>query len=699
MIQSKPFPSSLHLGSPTSSTSVDPTSLLSSLSISGSTPARSRNSIQHHQSFSAQNSQMYTGPNDSGDNAAPQQPFSMLGGQQQDPIDTHTSFFSPANSFPFTSNSHGSINSISHSSASSNSINTSVSSNSYMKNNSIANTNTTQNIPPLISGTSNFFPNQQDDHSNMVPLRVTNLPRDIKEQEFNVLFTFAPEFVYSEIQKSPSTAEDGLPTSVIGIGYFKSLNAATNALNVLTSNPHIFAPKDSQLNNPQNAIKCEILYGLFQDPMRLNAFAHSYPQQSQVQNSVFTKSSSRFVFPSAVSTAGNIMKTQLELPPQATYPEIFGNRDMSSNVFSPSSPRNVFPGNSETDFVTSETGKSLLLESQGTEDEEYNDLVKDPVAWLSKNESNYSSGSSLYQPHQAHSALTNQASSQSQQQRQQPVQSSTKVSSQAKPQQSSPVSQSNQSSPPSTGTAQISTTSKNTRSVTSPNSQGLPATATNNTWVDKRRSSTARNYQNISVSGNNSNIDSSKVVVPYSPTSSGSALQILQSGGRVLPPANPADQNPPCNTLYVGNLPPDTNEEELKEIFSSRIGYKRLSFRTKANGPMCFVEFEDVSYASMALKELYGVGLSNSVKGGIRLSFSKNPLGVRSQPNNGNNNNNGSGNANSGNYINSSSSHHSRIGSQHIGYNGNNQRAGNSYVEGHHQRQQHINENYLNSTK
>ncbi|GAB7359784.1 hypothetical protein MBLNU230_g6954t1 [Neophaeotheca triangularis] len=96
------------------------------------------------------------------------------------------------------------------------------------------------------------------------------------------------------------------------------------------------------------------------------------------------------------------------------------------------------------------------------------------------------------------------------------------------------------------------------------------------------------------------------------------------------PPVNPADQNPPCNTLYVGNLPIDTSEDELKALFSKQRGYRRLCFRTKQNGPMCFVEFEDVSFATKALNELYGIPLHNSVKGGIRLSFSKNPLGVRS---------------------------------------------------------------------
>lgn len=95
------------------------------------------------------------------------------------------------------------------------------------------------------------------------------------------------------------------------------------------------------------------------------------------------------------------------------------------------------------------------------------------------------------------------------------------------------------------------------------------------------------------------------------------------------PPVNPADQNPPCNTLYVGNLPLDTSEDELKAMFSKQRGYKRLCFRTKQNGPMCFVEFEDISFATKALNELYGQPLHNSVKGGIRLSFSKNPLGVR----------------------------------------------------------------------
>jgi hypothetical protein len=99
------------------------------------------------------------------------------------------------------------------------------------------------------------------------------------------------------------------------------------------------------------------------------------------------------------------------------------------------------------------------------------------------------------------------------------------------------------------------------------------------------------------------------------------------------------DQNPPINTLYVGNLPTSPMppgypanhlEDSLRELFQGRPGYRKLCYRLKANGPMCFVEFEDVNYAAKALNDLYGNTLGNLIKGGgIRLSYSKNPLGVR----------------------------------------------------------------------
>lgn len=132
--------------------------------------------------------------------------------------------------------------------------------------------------------------------------------------------------------------------------------------------------------------------------------------------------------------------------------------------------------------------------------------------------------------------------------------------------------------------------------------------------------------------------NSSHSSIANSNTISQADLSLL---AKVPPPANPADQNPPCNTLYVGNLPPDAAEQELRQLFSTQAGFRRLSFRNKNNnghghGPMCFVEFDDVSFATRALAELYGSQLPRvnaSNKGGIRLSFSKNPLGVRSSNN------------------------------------------------------------------
>ncbi|KAF8634789.1 hypothetical protein AX15_000705 [Amanita polypyramis BW_CC] len=105
------------------------------------------------------------------------------------------------------------------------------------------------------------------------------------------------------------------------------------------------------------------------------------------------------------------------------------------------------------------------------------------------------------------------------------------------------------------------------------------------------------------------------------------ASNTSSTAGRIV------DQNPPINTLYVGNLPTVTVEQledKLRDLFSSQPGYRRLCFRQKNNGPMCFVEFDDVHFATKALHNLHGHTLSGLVKGtGIRLSYSKNPLGVR----------------------------------------------------------------------
>lgn len=94
------------------------------------------------------------------------------------------------------------------------------------------------------------------------------------------------------------------------------------------------------------------------------------------------------------------------------------------------------------------------------------------------------------------------------------------------------------------------------------------------------------------------------------------------------------DQNPPGTTLFVGNLPGSISasasaslEDQLRQRFLACQGYRQLSYRVKNNGPMCFVEFDDVQNAARALAEVNGDTMGGAVKnGGLRLSFSKNPL-------------------------------------------------------------------------
>lgn len=91
-----------------------------------------------------------------------------------------------------------------------------------------------------------------------------------------------------------------------------------------------------------------------------------------------------------------------------------------------------------------------------------------------------------------------------------------------------------------------------------------------------------------------------------------------------------ATQDLPCDTLCVSNLPIDTSEDELKDIFSKQQGYKRMCFRVRQNGSICFVEFENIACAVVAMQDLDGYRLRNSSNGRIHLSFSKQPLGARS---------------------------------------------------------------------
>lgn len=94
-----------------------------------------------------------------------------------------------------------------------------------------------------------------------------------------------------------------------------------------------------------------------------------------------------------------------------------------------------------------------------------------------------------------------------------------------------------------------------------------------------------------------------------------------------VPHTIPRGGIPPCNKLYVSNLPTETSQEELEDIFSTQPGYMRISFQAGDDGSLCYVEFSDAAKAARALRKFYGWPLKNSRMGGIRLSFSKDHFG------------------------------------------------------------------------
>jgi hypothetical protein len=90
--------------------------------------------------------------------------------------------------------------------------------------------------------------------------------------------------------------------------------------------------------------------------------------------------------------------------------------------------------------------------------------------------------------------------------------------------------------------------------------------------------------------------------------------------------------NPPCNTLFVGNLGDNTSEQELRALLSSQPGYRQMKMVRGPKSTTAFVEFADVSSAIMVHSALQGAVLASSDRGGIRVQYSKNPFGRRDVP-------------------------------------------------------------------
>lgn len=87
--------------------------------------------------------------------------------------------------------------------------------------------------------------------------------------------------------------------------------------------------------------------------------------------------------------------------------------------------------------------------------------------------------------------------------------------------------------------------------------------------------------------------------------------------------------NPPCNTLFIGNLGDTVSDAELKGLFGSQQGFRQLKLVKGPKNVTCFVEMEDVPTAMAVHTSLQGAILATSDRGAIRIQYSRNPFGKK----------------------------------------------------------------------
>ncbi|XP_054784793.1 cell wall integrity protein scw1 isoform X1 [Prosopis cineraria] len=106
----------------------------------------------------------------------------------------------------------------------------------------------------------------------------------------------------------------------------------------------------------------------------------------------------------------------------------------------------------------------------------------------------------------------------------------------------------------------------------------------------------------------------------------------LPAPSSYVPVQNTKD-NPPCNTLFIGNLGENINEEELRGLFSVQPGFKQMKILRQERHTVCFIEFEDVNSATNVHHSMQGAVIPSSGSVGMRIQYSKNPFGKRKDAN------------------------------------------------------------------
>lgn len=87
--------------------------------------------------------------------------------------------------------------------------------------------------------------------------------------------------------------------------------------------------------------------------------------------------------------------------------------------------------------------------------------------------------------------------------------------------------------------------------------------------------------------------------------------------------------NPPCNTLFVGNLGEGVDEAELQELFALSPGFKHLKVVRGPRATTCFIEYDSIESATAMHLSRQDAVLKSSDRGAIRVQYAKNPFGKK----------------------------------------------------------------------
>ncbi|CAJ2656530.1 unnamed protein product [Trifolium pratense] len=86
-------------------------------------------------------------------------------------------------------------------------------------------------------------------------------------------------------------------------------------------------------------------------------------------------------------------------------------------------------------------------------------------------------------------------------------------------------------------------------------------------------------------------------------------------------PIQNTKDNPPCNTLFIGNLGENINEDEVRGLFSVQPGFKQMKIIRQERHTVCFIEFEDVNSATNVHHNLQGAVIPSSGSIGMRIQY------------------------------------------------------------------------------